>query len=273
MIEAGAVPQAVSQDDRPLLTIARNVATRYLSVAAEMLIGLVTLPFNLHHLGAEAYGLWMLTAGVTIHFSVLDLGYAGAIVKFIAQYRAWHDSRALNEIASTLFFLFAAFGVIAYLGAAGLAFNLEHVFRITHAQAATGRWILLIVGINVAMNFPFSVYGGVTSGFQRYDINNIVAIVSNAIVAVVNVAVILLGFGLITIVAATAFVRFATYFVYRRSAFRVFPALKIRPSLFRRERLLWVSSSRHSPHGEERLPLALGRPICIWRRAAIAWLP
>jgi len=39
--------------------------------------------------------------------------------------------------------------------------------------------------------------------------------------------------------------------------------------VFRRERLLWVSSSRHSPHGEERLPLALGRPICIWRRAAI----
>jgi O-antigen/teichoic acid export membrane protein len=119
----------VSQEDRPLLTIVRNVATRYLSVAAEMVIGLITLPFNLHHLGAEAYGLWMLTAGVTIHFSVLDLGYGGAMVKFIAQYRAWKDSLALNEIASTLFFLFAAFGLLAYLVAVALAFNLEHVFR------------------------------------------------------------------------------------------------------------------------------------------------
>jgi DNA-binding transcriptional LysR family regulator len=42
--------------------------------------------------------------------------------------------------------------------------------------------------------------------------------------------------------------------------------------VFRRERLLWVSSSRHSPHGEERLPLALGRPNCIWRRAALECL-
>jgi DNA-binding transcriptional LysR family regulator len=38
---------------------------------------------------------------------------------------------------------------------------------------------------------------------------------------------------------------------------------------FRRERLLWVTSNRHSAHLEERVPLALGRPSCQWRRAAI----
>jgi len=38
---------------------------------------------------------------------------------------------------------------------------------------------------------------------------------------------------------------------------------------FRRERLLWVTSSRHSAHTEERLPLALGRPTCSWRRIAV----
>src|SRR5262249_13788495 len=36
-----------------------------------------------------------------------------------------------------------------------------------------------------------------------------------------------------------------------------------RPSeSFRRERLLWVTSSRHPTHLEEPLPLALGRPTC-----------
>jgi DNA-binding transcriptional LysR family regulator len=38
---------------------------------------------------------------------------------------------------------------------------------------------------------------------------------------------------------------------------------------FRRERLLWVTSNRHPTHMEERLPLALGRPACGWRRIAI----
>ena len=39
--------------------------------------------------------------------------------------------------------------------------------------------------------------------------------------------------------------------------------------IFRRERLLWVTSNRHPTHLEERLPLALGRPTCSWRRTAI----
>jgi DNA-binding transcriptional LysR family regulator len=42
--------------------------------------------------------------------------------------------------------------------------------------------------------------------------------------------------------------------------------------IFRRERLLWVTSNRHPTHMEERLPLALGRPTCCWRRVAMECL-
>ncbi len=41
--------------------------------------------------------------------------------------------------------------------------------------------------------------------------------------------------------AATTTVRVAAYFIYRRNAFRVFPPLQIRPSLFRRSRLREVT--------------------------------
>ena len=152
------------------------------------------------------------------------------MVKFVAQYRAHKDARALNEIASTLFFLFA--GVRrARLPRRDRA-GVQPRARVPHhpAQAETGKWILLIIGVNVALNFPFSVYGGVSSGFQRYDINNMVAIGSNLVVAAVNVAVVLAGYGLVALVAATTLVRFVTYFIYRRNAYKVFPALRIRPS-------------------------------------------
>lgn len=36
----------------------------------------------------------------------------------------------------------------------------------------------------------------------------------------------------------------------------------------RREPLLWVSSASHATHEQEQLPMAFGRPTCIWRRAA-----
>ena len=228
--------------ERQLVTVARNVSTRYLAIIAETVAGIVMLPFNLRHLGAPEYGLWVLLGSITIHFSVLDLGYGGALVKFMAQYRAHRNARALNEIASTLFFVFTAIGLIAYGIAAVVAFNLDHLFRLTPDQAETGKWILLIIAIHICMNFPFSVYGGVISGFQRYDQNNMVAIVSTAAVAVVNFAVLRAGYGIITLVAATTCVRVVAYFVYRNNAYRIFPELHIAPRLFRRARLREVTA-------------------------------
>jgi O-antigen/teichoic acid export membrane protein len=227
--------------ERQIVTVARNVSTRYLAIIAETVIGLVMLPFNLTHLGTAEYGLWVLLGSITVHFSVLDLGYAGALVKFMAQYRAHRNARALNEIASTLFFVFSAIGLVAYSVAVVVAFNLGHIFKLTPEQAEVGKWILLIIAVHISLNFPFSVFGGVISGFQRYDANNMVAIVSSIAVAVVNAAVLLAGRGLIALVAATTCVRVIAYFVYRTNAYRIFPELQIRWSLFRRSRLSEVT--------------------------------
>lgn len=227
--------------ERQLVTVARNVSTRYLAIIAETVIGLVMLPFNLSHLGTAEYGLWVLLGSITVHFSVLDLGYGGALVKFMAQYRAHRNARALNEIASTLFFVFSAIGLVAYGVAVVVAFNLGHLFKLTPEQAEVGKWILMIIAIHISMNFPFSVFGGVISGFQRYDANNLVAIGSSIAVAVVNAAVLMAGYGIVALVAATTCVRVIAYFVYRQNAYRIFPELEIRPGLFRRERLREVT--------------------------------
>jgi O-antigen/teichoic acid export membrane protein len=224
-----------------LVTVARNVGTRYLAITTETVIGLVMLPFNLSHLGAAEYGLWILLGSLTAHFSTLELGYGSGLVKFVAQYRARRDPRALNEIASTLFFVFSGLGLVAYAVVVGVAFNLDHLFNITPAQAETGQWVLLIIGIYVALNFPFSVYGGIISGFQRYDVNSVQAMITSVVVALVNVGVLNAGYGLVPLVAATTTIRVASYFIYRRNAFRVFPLLEIRPSLFRRARLREVT--------------------------------
>ena len=132
--------------DRVFATVARNASARYIALVTDMAIGLLMLPFNLAHLGAGDYGLWVLLGSLTIHFSVFDLGFSGAMVRFIAQYRATSNARALNEIVSTMCFTFAAIGLLVYAGVAAVAFNLEHLFALTAAQAAIGAPVLLIRG-------------------------------------------------------------------------------------------------------------------------------
>jgi O-antigen/teichoic acid export membrane protein len=222
----------------PLLrSIARNVSTRYLAIIVEAAVGLLLLPFNLAHLGKTAYGLWMIAASITAYFSVLDLGYGGAMVKFVAEYRAKRDPKAINEILSTLFVVFAAAGLAAWLAAAFIAWHLDQWFGLAPDQAATGRTVLLLISAQVAVGFGFSVFGAVINGFQRYDLNNVVGTLSSLVAAAVNLIVLSLGFGLVTLVASTTVVRLATFLIYRANAYRVFPELQSRPTLFRRARL------------------------------------
>jgi O-antigen/teichoic acid export membrane protein len=229
-------------EDGQFVTVARNVTTRYVAIATDAMIGLLILPFNIRHLGPAAYGLWMLTASMTTYFSVLDLGFGGSIVKFVAHYRAKRDVRGLNEIASTLFVIFSTVGVVAYGVFVLLAFNLGHVLNITPDQADEGRSLMLVIGVYVSLGFPFSIFGGIINGFQRYDLNNLVGVCSSVVVAIVNIAMLMAGFSLVQLVMVTTSLRVATYLIYRANAYYVFRGLSIRPSMFQWSRVRELTS-------------------------------
>lgn len=220
-----------------LLVFARNLITRYLLLAAVVVIGLIVTPLNIRYLGTDQYGLWALIGSITLYFSVLELGYGGAMVKFVADHRARRDAQGLNEVLSTLFFMFSGLGVLVYLSAVVISFLLPSIFTLDDAQAKTGQIALLIVAVNVSMHFVFAIYGGVINGFERYYINNVVGGSFIVIGAVANVAVLLLGYGLVELVTVTTAVRLIPYWIYRRNAHRVFPELRIRWASVRRDRL------------------------------------
>jgi O-antigen/teichoic acid export membrane protein len=229
-------------DDDQFVRVARNVFTRYLVIIVDLILGFFVLPFNVRHLGTTTYGLWMLAASVSFYFSVLDLGFGGSVTKFVAEYRARRDVQGLNEIASTLFVAFTVIGAVAYLLFIGIALNMERVFSLTPEQIPTARWLVLVIGLYVSATFPASVFGGILNGFQRYDLNSFVGIGSTIVIAAVNVGMLLMGFTLVQMVIGTTTVRLATYVLFRWNAYSVFPALRIRPSLFRWARVREVTA-------------------------------
>jgi O-antigen/teichoic acid export membrane protein len=195
--------------------IFQNVTVNYVVTGTELLVGIFMLPFNVAHLGQSAYGLWILIASVTVYFSMFDLGYGVALVRFAARYRAKGDTKGLNEIISTMFCVFSAVGLVTFALAVLISLNLEKFFPLTPDQARTG----------------------IVNGFQRVYLNGIVAFVTTLVVAAVNVIVLLSGYGLAELVAATTAVRILSIFAYALNAYRVFPDLRIRPGYFKRERL------------------------------------
>jgi O-antigen/teichoic acid export membrane protein len=234
-------PQIWGPPDRPVELVAWNVSTRYLAIFVDGAIGLMLLPFNVSHLGRSAYGLWALTTSVTWFFGVLNLGYGGALVKFIAQYRAWRDHMALNEIVSTIGVVFTALGGVCFAVTALIAWRIDAFFHLDPEQAHIARQVLLIVGAYLSVQFPLSVFGGVVFGFQRFYRNNATSIGTSVAVAAVNVAVLNAGHGLVALVAAVTAARGLSLVVFVWNAYAAFPGLQVRPALFRRARLREVT--------------------------------
>jgi O-antigen/teichoic acid export membrane protein len=217
--------------------LALNVGAGWVTIAVELALGLVMLPFNTRHLGAADYGLWILTGSIVAYFPLLDLGYGGAMERAVAQYRARRDARAINEMASTLVGVFGALGVLSLGLAAILAWQLDAVVNLTAEQERSGPILLLLVGLQFAVGLPCAIYGAIVNGFQRTSRNSFVAIMVTLAVAAVNVVMLLAGATLIALVAAMTATRMLGYVAYGINAHRVFPPLRVRPRFFRTERL------------------------------------
>ena len=224
-------------DGRQFGVLAQNIFGRYLAIGADILIGLVLLPFNVAHLGKSEYGLWMLVASVTSYASLLELGYGGALTKYVAQYRALRDPLALNQIVSTTLALYSGVGFVVFAGTAAVAFNLDHLFNLTAGEAATGQTVLLILGAYVAVTFAFRPFGTIPAGFQRTYWSSWVSVGTSVSVAVVNVLVLAAGYGLVPLVAALTLVRTVGLLAYRLVAYRTFPGLQVRRAHVRFSRL------------------------------------
>ncbi|HEX7128346.1 MAG TPA: polysaccharide biosynthesis C-terminal domain-containing protein [Thermodesulfobacteriota bacterium] len=223
-------------------TLGRNTAARYGALAVDTLVGLVLLPYNLGHLGAEDYGLWILSATVARYVSFLDLGFGGGLVRFVAECRATGDGRRLSEIASTVFAAFSVAGVAALAIMGGVALAYDRLFAVGPAQAEVGRTVLLVVAARLALGLPLSVFGAVINGAQRYAMNNAVAIVTALAAAAANVIAIERDGGVLAVVVATTAVHLAAYVAYVVNAYRVQPDLEISPRLASLARLREVGA-------------------------------
>lgn len=223
-------------------TLARNTAARYMALGVDVLTGLLLLPYNLSHLGAADYGLWVLSASVARYVSFLDLGFGGGLVKFVAECRARGELRRLSELASTVLVAFTGTGAVALAFMGGVALFYDRLFAVDPRQAAIGRTVLLLVAGRLALGFPFSVFGAVVGGAQRYALNNAVSIVTTLLAAAANVWVIKRGGGVVAIVAATTAVHIAAYGAYALNAYQVQPGLRVSPRLASRARLREVGA-------------------------------
>ena len=105
-----------------------GAALSYVSIALNNVIGLLYMPFMLRMMGQNEYGLYSLVSSVVAYLTVLDLGFANAIVRYTAKLRAERKLKEQYEMFGMFFILYCGIGIMAFLIGLVLYFNVDTLF-------------------------------------------------------------------------------------------------------------------------------------------------
>src|SRR5260370_19642730 len=93
--------------------VLRAVTTSWLVVFANGAVGLLLTPFVLHHLGDEAFGLWVLVVTLAGYYGLFDLGVGSAVLRYVAHRRALGPKHGVNEVRGPALCFYALPSLVA----------------------------------------------------------------------------------------------------------------------------------------------------------------
>jgi O-antigen/teichoic acid export membrane protein len=186
--------------------IGRRVMVGTASNFAGQVVALGTLffltPFILHRLGSTAYGLWVLIGSVVAYGSVLDFGIWGAIIKYVAEYRARGENDTAQALVATAFRIYAGLGLAVTLLCVIAAAIVPHWLNIPADQRGLAGQLILLMGIGAGISLPGLMPLSILRGLQRYDIVNFVEISASLFTTAATIGLLLLNGGVRGVVIA-----------------------------------------------------------------------
>lgn len=131
--------------------------------------GLIIPPLLLASLGKEGYGVWLLVGQVTAYLPILDLGVSSSIGRFVAKYNAKKDYEGLSRVISSSLFLFLVSSIGVIIITLIIWPNFSKFFHLSREYFNVGKWLILLLGLGLAVDFPLRVGQGILQGIHRFD--------------------------------------------------------------------------------------------------------
>ena len=225
-----------SQDEMPQKRFLRNVTSGWAQWVVVTVIAFFLSPFLVRTLGPERYGIWALVLSIITFIDLLDVGMKQSLSRFLSKYYALRDWHGLNEVVSTSTAIYAVTGGLAFAATLAVAYGFLDLVNISDELMPILRATLIVAGLSQAITFLFMT-GAALGPFHRYDISNLLWVIHHIVTAVALVALLKLGYGLVSLAVALLVANALRQLVRRYVQHRLVPEIRLHPQFVRRERV------------------------------------
>lgn len=238
-----AAPSDAGEDLTGRDRMVRNVLTSWAAYLVFVVAGFIMPRMIDRTLGQQSLGVWDFGWSLISYFGLVSAGVMTAVSRYVARYRALNDIRMLCTTVSTGLAMYLVSGTLV-LGLTAVAVGLlPPLFGARlDDQVDEARWVVLLLGISLAVQIVFSVFNGVLTGCHRWSVHNAISASSYALVVVAMIVSLLAGSGLCGLAAMTLLGEVVAAVARFVAAHRVCPGMRLSWRMVRlghAKELLW----------------------------------
>ena len=184
-----------------------------------------------NYIGQFSLGIWDFCWSIASYLSLSSIGIGSSVNRYVAKYRAVGNIEGIcSSVSSVLYIeLFTAIVVIIISIVLSWALPLWFSSRLGK-EIESSQWVVMCLGIAIAVQIALEVSRGVITGCHRWDVNNGINVLSTAIGFFLMLSALLLGNGLKALGIAYLLSVVSSEMLRVYAAFRICPELKIKIS-------------------------------------------
>ncbi len=212
--------------------LARNTTINFIGQVVPFFVAVFTIPYVVHGLGVERFGIMSLAWIVLAYFNLFDLGLGRAATKFVAEALGKGEVGRIPGIVWTSIAFHLLLGTIGtLLLVIATPFLIEKILNITPSLIEEAKLTFYIMSVSITVVMCSGSLRGVLAAGQRFDLLNAVNIPASIFSYLIPVIALFFGFNLPGIVFFLTILKVVTALAHFLLCFRVFPVIKKRFSV------------------------------------------
>ncbi len=183
-----------------------GAAISYLSIALNLLSGLIYTPWMIQQIGQSQYGLYTL-ANSLITLFIVDFGLSSATARYLSKYHAEGREEKAQEILGAIYKLYLLIDAIVLIGLVIVYFFIDNIYsKLTPNELLQFKVVYIIAASFSVINLPFVTLNGVLTAYEKFIPLKSADVIYRLLIIASTAIALVLGGGLYAIVAVQAIV-------------------------------------------------------------------
>jgi O-antigen/teichoic acid export membrane protein len=151
------------------MKVARSAVHGLIGFAAPAAVVLASYPVLIRHLGAAAFGVFLLAVSMSGAMMFLDLGFSAATLRFVALDLAAGRAKAAADVVVTSLVFYSGMGAVGGLVIGTLAPVWTRLFKIDPQMAGEAVVVFRLAGLQFAAYLVAMVFVSIAKAVGRFD--------------------------------------------------------------------------------------------------------